>query len=202
MCTRDEYVELLEIARDALRDVLEETDHGAGFTMREAYAQINADLDLLASEDVDAVDDRARRARELLAKLQPPASAPRGQHGLHDRRDRAREWRRVPRAARESIVLDALGERRMSVSELLFHIFRTRPNCMFSDAYLRDLLTHLVESGDLGCATELPPPDPTRRRGRRARRVYFRRTPVLTGPIADLDRAFNAEESGDREASS
>ncbi|MEA2190742.1 MAG: hypothetical protein QOI73_863 [Solirubrobacteraceae bacterium] len=93
-------------------------------------------------------------------------------------------WRRIPRAERGRIVVEALADERLTQRELRGRVIDQRPDALFTDEYLRDLLKDLVAAGEVRCAVELPPTG-----GRR--RAYFWRNAELSGPIADLERTFH-----------
>ena len=109
------------------------------------------------------------------------------------RREMKRTWRATSPAVREHVVLEAIGDERMSVWELSAHLIRTRPDIDVTEACLRKLLRTLVDVGELQEVDEFPPTraDGGRQGGTRRRRVYFR-DGELSGPIAGLERAFHA----------
>lgn len=105
-----------------------------------------------------------------------------------EEREERRAWRRTPRAVKERVVLEALGDERLSCRELWALTHRTH-TAWFTDANLRVVLRRLVDAGELDYTIEQPT------HGGRSRAVYSRRAP-LSGPIEALERAFNAPQEG------
>ena len=92
-----------------------------------------------------------------------------------------RAWHDKPITEREQIVLTALGEGQMSARELKDEI-EAQHDCAVYRCDLDALLRGLLKSGDLDRLQ-----DP---RTRARRNVWFRRA-ALSGPIVDLERAFD-----------
>lgn len=163
------------------------------------------DLDLLSDDDRAwlSLAQAAERALSDLPDLSDEAQASlrrivaAGFHaagcapGEADDRDAERisptAWRRVPRVARERMLLETLGDGRMTARELLHRLYQL-PDAAFTEQYTKMLLRELVAAGEL--EREQEPIN-----GRRWHWVYFRRTD-LSGPILDLDLAFQEPNDG------
>jgi hypothetical protein len=148
----DEYRELLEEARDALRALLRGSEPGTGRHVQTAYNEIRKSLGETRCAEID--DWNERRA----------------------------EWGRIPRADRDYLALDLLGEERLTIAELTERFIAELPDCKVYDSDVRRVVRRLYEAGDLDREGE------RWRKGDSIRYRYFR--PGLSGPIADLDRAF------------
>lgn len=122
------------------------------------------------AEDAPA-DETASTAAERRARASAEAAEER------------RAWRQVPRWERKRRLLDALGDRRMTSSELTRELNRS-PGSRFGGDEARILARELVEAGELVEAKAT---------GGRCRFVYSRQT-ALSGPIADLERAFHESD--------
>lgn len=159
----EEYRHLMEVARDALLDLLDLTDPGDGFDLRSAYARICRDL--------ERDDERRWRAEE------------------HEREaeQRARQdvWRRMRREERQIAVLDALHGDRLTIKSLTERLNRRladgdRTVC---ESDVRRVVMRMLALGQLDRVSE-----PFR--GKVRHRYFCARLP--DGPIADLQRAYDA----------
>jgi hypothetical protein len=153
----DEYVELLEDARDALHALLVASSPGTGIQVHTAYNSISRALE-------------ARRADERAEHLERQAA-----------------WRRLTSDARERLALELLADDRLTIPELADRFVTELPECEVYEGSIRGLIRRMLKDGEVDRVGE------RWRRGNSIRYRYFR--PELTGPIADLDRAFHGEES-------
>jgi hypothetical protein len=97
-------------------------------------------------------------------------------------RERQSEWRRLDLPARHRLVLVVLGDRRLTIREICVALNDLRDDWTVYLSHVQSTITRLHARGDLARV-------PDRASGRRVYR-YFHPT-TLTGPIADLDRAFH-----------
>lgn len=172
----DDYVDLVEKARDALYDVLKASEPGTGLLLHQAYAELKRTVARADGAEAPTLAD-IRRHRE----------------------EEERRWKDEERAARcfkrhttprerEQLVLTVLDGERWTSREVCdrlreqlphFDIYRT-------DSVVTGAIKRLYDAGDLGREKIT--------RGKREVWCYFRKT-SLDGPIADLDRAFREGES-------
>lgn len=96
-------------------------------------------------------------------------------------RERQSEWRRLDLTARHRLILTVLGDQRLTIREICVGLNELRDWTVYV-SHLQSTIARLHARGDLDRV-------PVRVDGRRAYR-YFHPT-TLTGPIADLDRAFH-----------
>ena len=190
-----EYVELLTAARDALQDLLAETKPGTGMELHAAYVDIERAIGMLTTPDVWA--ESVATSPDVLARLRawfPHAEAEAEASRRAERRqrdvDERRAWRQTPRAVRERVVLEALGDDRLSVGELCCRL-RDTTTAQFTQEGLREILKRLVAAGELSFANEPPA-------GGGRRRAVYSRNGALSGAIVDLERAFHASPGVDR----
>lgn len=97
-------------------------------------------------------------------------------------RERQSEWRRLDLTARHHLILGVLGDEQLTIREICVALNDLRDDWTVYLSHVQSTVTRLHARGDLARV-------PTRANGRRAYR-YFHPT-TLTGPIADLDRAFH-----------
>ncbi|MDX6648150.1 MAG: hypothetical protein QOJ97_101 [Solirubrobacteraceae bacterium] len=97
-------------------------------------------------------------------------------------------WKERPPVEREHLVLNALGEDRLSLGELVPRVREQAGDDQIWDSYLKTVVNRLIEAGELErvkerrCRGDHPSAFTNR---------YFRRRD-LDGPIADLDRRLSA----------
>lgn len=171
----DEYVKRCEKAQRALRKVIRMTEPGTGWKLHAAYAELSTITKRGAGiEDAPASD---------------PPSPSGGASGMIDwekRREVARRWGQLPAEERERLVIEQLGERRLTLAELAGEMRAAHPDTcgQLYDTTLRPHAQKMIDRGVLAREGE-------QFRGK-TRYRYFQ--PVkLEGPIADLDRAFRDE---------
>lgn len=93
-------------------------------------------------------------------------------------------WARFTLAQRTHLTLELLGDDRLTVRELTERFCTRLPECRLYDSNVRALVGRLFTAGELDRVGE------RYRKGDSIRYRYFRRP--LSGPIADLDREFDA----------
>lgn len=171
MCSADEYLDLCQTAKDALGELLEETDHHLGTTERAAYGSLSKYIekwDGEAGDDPDAAwgGERARERAEL---------------------EREQAWADWPMERKRAMVLDVLGDDRLTGSELAVR-YREALKEDF-DLYQKQVLYIVRKMLGSEVDRELEP------WGSRGRYRYFRKV-GLEGAIADLQRQLDAESAG------
>lgn len=150
----DEYVALVDDARESLRRLLVATEPGTGLSLHSAYNDLKA-----MGRPVRALADR--RLEEM-----------RYENG----------WKRIPTLERERIMLELLGERRLTIAELTQELKAAqRTECAIYDSHVRAMVYRLYRAGGLDRAGE--------QWHGKTRYRYFRKP--LSGPIADLERKFH-----------
>ena len=161
MADSDEYIELLEEARDVLRELLTHAEPGTGLDVHRTYNQIKAAL--------------ARETGEASGGSEA------------DSRLRRQAWLVMPRGDRTRLLLQELGDRRLTINELTDRVSEARADIDVYEGDIRALVYRLCREGELDRAGE------RRCRGDHKGSIryrYFRNT-TLDGPIADLERAFH-----------
>jgi hypothetical protein len=166
--------------------------------------RLDAELDL---PEATADAPRLQQLRTaLLGYLTNPSEEQEEQHRRDEQRHREWEawrdaesaardaWRNAPRAAQEGMLLDALGDERLTAWELACRIsqpidpsskgYEERREIVAYDSDLKRLAARMCKAGRLACVKE-----PFKSRGRFR---YFRVCP-LDGSIADLERAYHVE---------
>lgn len=99
-------------------------------------------------------------------------------------RERQSEWRRLDLTARHHLILTVLRGRRLTLREICEELNDLRDDWTVYLSHVASTVTRLHAHGELSRT-------PDRSTGR-LRYRYFHPT-TLTGPIADLDRAFHDE---------
>ena len=168
----DEYREPVEQARDSLYALLRETEPGTGLLLHRAYRSLK---DQHEEEAAEGTRPRHDEQREQWAEY----------------KGRSAVWLKMPRPEREHLVLEAIGDDRLTLGELVARI-NEHSGVHVHEQRLRPLVYRLHREGKL---------DRTRERrassGNKpgAFRYRFFRWRELSGPIADLERTFNGEEA-------
>ncbi|HEX2161683.1 MAG TPA: hypothetical protein VHF88_07665 [Thermoleophilaceae bacterium] len=161
MISHDEYLELCHNAKDALSDLLDETDHDLGTCERTAYKSL----------------------KRYIARHEAEADEPEDDDGWAVERARRKAWDRWPMERKRAVVLELLGDKRLTGKELAQR-FRQAVAADF-DVY-EDQVLYIVKKmlgADLDRELE--------QWGSRGRYRYFRKR-GLEGPIAELQRQFDA----------
>jgi hypothetical protein len=141
----DRYLELLETARDAVRDVILESECGTGvITLNYAYDHLKRSIKTLQNED----------------HMAAPNSAP----------PRARWWKsEFSVRDREHQILDVLAEHRLTLRELAEHMRELHPDLKMDHSSVISIANRLLKAGELDRQPE------HYNRGPRIRYRYFRR---------------------------
>jgi hypothetical protein len=175
MAFAEEYREMIVDAGEAigrLLDLPEGEWTGLRASLRMAYRHLGEEL-----VDVDA-------AVVILSRRHDD---------MQIRDDRKRWWRRRPRAYRENLVLDVLADDRLSVMEMATRVAERLEwdddNRTLYETHIAPLVKDLLARGDLDRVRE-PRSSPAMRTTTCFR--YFRNQP-LSGPIAELERAYQDE---------
>jgi hypothetical protein len=168
----DDYLELVETAKAALADVIQETEPGTGLTLHYAYRTL---------KDMVKEDGRSRVLAEERAKREE-----------RDRRwaEQTAAWNATAGERRQRMILEALGDDRLTVGQLAKRMAERHGEEFGSvyDSMLRGEVGKMLAAGEL---------DRIREDFRnRPRYLYFRK-PGLSGPIADLEALLD-HESGNR----
>lgn len=167
--TDAEYIDLCHQAKDALAELLDATDHDRGTKQRIAYR----DLKRYIEKHEGGRDDEPESRSEL--------------DEIRERRARSRAWRQWPLERKEALVLEILGDERLTGKELAIR-FRTAVAADFDAC--QDQVMYVVRKM-LGTQVdrELEP------WGSRGRYVYFAKR-GLEGPIAELQAQLDATDAG------
>jgi hypothetical protein len=173
----DEYRELIEDARDAIRKLLDESEHDAWMWLRNGYGDLRNQLDR---------DDRERAKSDSRYKV---ATSERLAAERDEYRQRRAVWKGLGREQRERYLLDVLRDERRTIPELTNrledHLQGEFGPCAVYIGDVRTVVTRMLHAGQL-----LPEPETFNKTHTRFR--YFRKR-GLDGPIADLERAYHDE---------
>lgn len=189
------WAQIAEAARSALGPDLSPDTRVS--LLEIAISSLSRSLGLaLDAEGLPYAEGRPDDAEDAPAdKTAPTAAERRAEREAQWRAEREaqlaekRAWRALPRWQRERMLLETLGDKRMSAGELARQLRGVAGGSGFSEEYTRMLLRELVEAGELVEAKAT---------SGRCRFVYSRRT-ELSGPIADLERAFHEPPEGQGE---
>lgn len=151
----DEYVVLLEEAQAALYDLIMASEPGTGWAFHQAYTATKKSLENYATPT----------PRQVIEAAQEPSRA----------------WKSAPSHERERIVLEALGDARLTRTEVAQRINDTHPEFHVYDS--GPLLDRMLLAGELERVSEAF-------KGKKRWRYW--RNSKLSGPIADLDQALEA----------
>jgi ribonuclease D len=170
----DDYRELIEGARDALRELLDDSNHDSWLQVRIAYGELRTAL---------ARDDKEQERHERHERTQDRYAA---------EAEATDAWRRTPAAARESLLLRVLGDERLILRQLTSRLnaelgYPTGKGCSVYENNVRNLATRMLRAGQLEREAETFNKTHTRYR-------YFRKR-TLEGPIIDLERTY--QEGGE-----
>lgn len=176
-----EYTELVEAARDAMRALLARTEPGTGLRLHHAYRDLGDMLTAGATHE--------RTPGEIEQDRAVPADG--GEREASQ--GRVSTWRDIPRARREALVFQVLGEDRLTIRMITERMegelvrlgfarwdgFRA---CAVYQTEVDPVVKRMWRHGQLERAPETF-------NGSRIRHRY-RRPCGMEGPIADLDRAL------------
>jgi hypothetical protein len=171
MSEDEEYRDLVDAAERALYDLLVASNPDSWMTLRSGYGELKREM--LRQE---GTGHRAR-AEQIERQL-------RLREAIHER------WNGLTGEARENLLLLVLGDDRLLIRELVERLNNELVpedvtwRAVYESA-VRGLATRLVRTGQLERNAE-----PWRGR---VRYRYFRRR-GLSGPIADLERAFQEDD--------
>jgi hypothetical protein len=168
----ERYLELLERVRDTLGELLEASPPGARLEpLQTVYMGLNQGLEAVRAE------------------AQPTA--------LHDDKEWWRKrlaWKAIRGAERDRLLLDTLADDRLTIRELTARLSDALPECSVYESDTRRVVNRLFGVGELDRTAE------RRAKGNHNGAIrwrYFRFQPELSGSIADLDRAFHDEPTGE-----
>lgn len=175
--SHDDYLDLCRVARDALADLLEETDHHRGVKERAAYGSVVEYIEKYEETEADDHDSA------------PLLTRPGFDSHDAERGEREQAWSRWPMERKRAMVLDVLGDDRLTGKELAQR-YREAVKDDF-DVYQDQVLYIVGKMLGSEVDRELEP------WSSRGRYRYFRKV-GLEGPIADLQRQLDAENAGGR----
>lgn len=173
------YRELLEEARGAIRDLLDESKHDAFIQLRYGYREIRRVIE----SDNQKREEEARRS-ERESKIDAA-------------REGERAWKGASPARREHVLLNALGDGHLIIRELVprmnaelgYPPAEGQRGKAIYDSDVRRLLEKMLRAGQLERVKE------AFGGGNKFRwRYSVKRT--LDGPIVDLERAYQDEQEG------
>lgn len=166
----DDWIERCERARDALFDVLQTAEPDTGMRLRLAYKELKDTIERDSSPE--PLPDKERDAFE-------------------NRRELRDVWRQMPWHERERLLLDVLGDDKLTIGTLVTRVCESRPDVIVYDGGMRNLVTRMLKAGELDRVGEQWRAGTTKGS---TRYRYFRRT-ELSGPIADLNEMLIEGES-------
>lgn len=173
---KDEYRELVIAAKQAIYDVLAESEPGTGMALHRAYSALKAQLE---EYDREAREREAREAREAKRDR------------LDDEREqylRARlAWTGLPMAERGHRVLNIIGDGRLVIRQVHEQLVSQMPDAQIYQCDVRTVIRLLHDRGELDRAAE-----PIRPGGASIRYRYFRR--AVDPKLASLERQLNDKE--------
>lgn len=173
------YRELIDNAREAVEALLKAGAVDSWILLRSGYGEIRR-----AQEYDDGLIERLRKRTEQETQ---GGRRVREDPELLAARERQAAWRRSPKERREGLVLQVLGDERLTISELTERLEaklnpeREKYGTVY-DSAVRALAMQMLAAGQLEREGE-------EFRGRL--RYRFFRKAGLSGPIADLERVYN-----------
>lgn len=174
---QDDYRELQEAARDALYELLMQTEPGIGLTLHVAYGELRRQLER----------NDAARGRELWRQHLEETREERVREE-RERRERRAAWGRMPYPERMHRVLNVIGDGRLTIREVYDRLKEAMPEADFYDNNVRLVVKRLHDRGDLDRVAEPRSPGSTAVRYR-----YFRR--AADPKLAELERQLNDKEA-------
>lgn len=171
--SHDDYLELIENARDALYALLKETDTALPcITIREAYRICRDEL----------AKGRGQPSPAELAK-QAEQEREREEQAIWDR------WKNTPRHERWRTILDALGDSTWPISALAARVDEMRDDWRVFTPAVQAELYKMIAAGEV---------QREKRPWRHEQTCWhYSRRRNLEGPIADLDAAFRTSAAPD-----
>jgi hypothetical protein len=163
----EEWLDQLKEALDALEKVIKSSKPGTGWSLHKAYTAIERGIERVVGEAESPPVDEQQEDLEYWQMRET--------------------WKQMPLYQRERRLLEVLADNRLTIRELRERLNeRCGPDSLSLDeSQARSLVYSMFKSGELDRCGE-------RFARTRTRYRYFRRTD-LTGPIAELDRAFEQE---------
>lgn len=162
----NEYLEELENTRDALYRLTRVMEPGTGWTIHEAYNDVKAAIKAETGKDTGESDKPTDARAEYRARVDG--------------------WQKRPRVERERFIMDALGERHLTIREVTKRLGDALPEHHIYQGNVTGLISRMWKAGELDREPEMY--------RNRTRYRYFRKV-TLEGPIAELDRAFHDGEA-------
>jgi hypothetical protein len=169
MSETPEFIELLEDAQGALFDLIKSCEPGTGLPLHHAYNHIKSALE--------------RAGKRAVAEAPDPAKEERNRRDA-EYRARKEAWRTMPWHERERLLLDVLGDKRLSKGEIARAMDESREDLTLYESQISNLLTRMLAAGEIKREREC-----FGKTGTRWRWSYMRNA-KLTGEIADLNRAL------------
>ena len=196
MAYTEEYRELIENARDAVRTLLAESSEDSWLELRAGLREIRQairDDETRAQLEEELRDLREKRdefneRREARKQLTQPT----GRDYAAERRERLerkKAWRQMPMARKEGLIIEAIGVdqlRREGIAVRVGELVGWTTNSCVSSSSVDSLLKRLLASGQLDRVQ-------LRVHGREVWHYFCKRD--LTGPIADLEQAWHEGEA-------
>jgi hypothetical protein len=170
MAIDEEYFELIAAARDALRDLLDESEHDAWPRLRPAYG---------ALREVLAARDKVTAAQAEVEEQKRRAEAHR-ENCLQKRAN----WRGTPGPLRRQWILDAVGGGSPTLREIFERIGVAHPDCGVYHSYIVPIVKDMVRLGDLERV-------PTGGRGAQPKWRY--KLPPVSPDVAALEQALKGD---------
>lgn len=164
MISDDEYRQLLEDARDALGELLGAVEPHESMRLRLSYGDICSAL-ALADEDNERQSEHDER-----------------QASLESAHDGHAAWLELPRQEKRHLLLNAIGDERLIIRELLDRIRSLNPDRIIYQSDVQRVVRDLFEHGELDRVREL-------RAGKAWRWRYHRRV-ELSPELRSLERSL------------
>ena len=177
MAYSEDYRELIENARDAMRELLKKSEPDSWLGLRNSYAEIRRALNV-----DDGLIERLRKRTEQEERRTLSTT----HDGDRERREEAAIWKSVSKVERERVAIEMIGEGRLTLTELT-HKFQEHFGFdgTIYHSQIRPIAMRLLAAGELQREAE-------DFQGK-VRYRWFRRR-GLDGPIADLERAYHDDE--------
>lgn len=169
----DDFRDRIESAREAVLDLLRASEPDSWVSLRAGYGELRGAL---------ARDDKQRELEERKREKDE-----RWERKLEVEDEAKGSWRQLSAAARESLLLQVLGDERLILRQLTDRLnaelgHPTKPVAVYQ-GHVRSLVMRMFGAGQLEREPETFNKTHTRYR-------YFRRR-MVDGPIVDLERAYH-----------